>query len=310
MSMNHQEKVRENLARLRRRQGAGFFSDPQAHITNDRYLILAPGGTGNEAAAQLQQEMNETFLPEEIDRKVRILAVDSDHTQLDARVEAGLLRSDQILKLPYSGVYESFANDPNLRDILPPNYTTFVRKQDGFDGKGAAARPLNGRILLTHGQAVQDLQKAVEDLAKELMNAKYLVGLTTLHVIVVCSFCGGTGSGLVVDLAYMVRHILDGLSLQFDMTCYGLTPSACRSNNTEKENFIATLKTVQHYMNIHYNGGSFTRSYAPGFTVNSTENIFTGLYLLDGMRTGILSQDPHGEAVHTAARAILNNMIL
>lgn len=306
----HNETVRANLARLRRRDAAGFFSDPQSHITNDRYLILAAGGSGNEIAIRLQQEMNETFLPSEIARKVRLRAVDSDHIALDACVKDGLLKSEQVLKLPFDGVYESFSTNPMIQPFLPPNYKNFVRKQDGFDGKGASARPLNGRILLSGGNAVAALEACIDQCVRELMNPQFVVGTPTLHVIFTASFCGGTGSGTIVDLAYMVRHILTHLNVPFDLTCYALTPSACHNNTAEQANFIATLKTVQYYMNIHYNNGRFTHIYAPAFTVDSRENIFSGLYLVEGQRNGILFQEPHEEAIYTAARSILNNMIL
>lgn len=304
------EKIRDNLARLRRRDAAGFFGDPQAHITNDRYLILAPGGTGGEIAVRLQQEMGETFLPTEILRKARVLAIDTEHTALDALEKDGSLSAGQVLKLPYEGVYESFSNNPLMQSFLPPNYRSFVRKQDGFDGSGASARPLNGRILLTSGPAVAALESRVDQVVRELMKPEFITGSPTLHVIFACSFCGGTGSGTIVDLAYMVRHILTKLSLQFDITCFALTPSACHNNTAEQANFIATLKTVQHYMNIHYTGGRFAHTYAPGFRVDSGENVFSGLYLIEGQRGGTLFENPHEEAVYTATRSILNNMIL
>ncbi|CZT55519.1 tubulin-like doman-containing protein [Solibaculum mannosilyticum] len=306
MKDSEKRRLLESLEVLRRPNG--FFSDPTAKIVDEPYLIFGIGGSGREIAAKVKQKAADTFLPSECQQKLGIRVMDSHHGELESAEEEGVFTTEEIIKLPYQGVYESFPNNPFVTPFLPEGFQGTIKDRDGFKGTGAAATPLTGRILLTSDGAVNLLKEKIKSVVNMLMKPNALGTPSRLHIVFVLSFAGGMGTGSIVDTTYIMKRILQESNIQYDMACYALTPFACHDDSKEKANFIATLKTVLHFMNLSETERRFSHTYAPGFTVDTNESIFYTLFLVDGSQTGNSSKDFHGLAVETVSRSIIQTM--
>lgn len=177
-------------------------------------LFIGAGGTGSSTLVRIKARFNETF-PESTRKLVRFLLFDTDPNHPPITTSKGntvWLETGHEVQL-VSGVpveeiiarkerYREWGDELEL-DKLP-------REQIS---RGAKQIPQLGRLAFFYHYA--SIKKAIRRAIGDLKQ----VGISdspALNVVLVSSCAGGTGTGMLIDLAYLVRSVADNMKIAAD----------------------------------------------------------------------------------------------
>ncbi len=199
-------------------------------------LIIGLGGTGQWVATHVLSELMSLYGvqdPNDLDPQVQILSIDTDFN-LEANVGSGV--SDILtgmnvgeVRLPPSSVVQVGANVVGYAQAIAeggypeigawfdakwflnqPQYATLLNLTDG----ASQFRPL-GRIAVPYNltQSSGSLRTALKEAITTIKNHMDPQE-EALTVCIAGSLCGGTGAGMVVDVAYLVQKLAAPLTMQ------------------------------------------------------------------------------------------------
>jgi|GEM_PF-6824955 len=129
------------------------------------------------------------------------------------------------------------------------------------------------------------------------------------QVYLVCSVCGGTGSGTFLDIAYIVRHFIDKLKLhESRLTGYLLLPGGFDQVDVDYRmicaNAYAALMELEHFMSTK----DFDSLYAPekqGKRLTVKNAPFDVCFLIDGQNElGIPLKHGYRDVAHLLSESI------
>ena len=317
---------------INRMKEDGFFLPAKRSLAGDtRYLIVSYGGTGADALFGVKK-LFETVLPQnELDSRVRFLAIDTDiATQSQTKqvtnpdgtkqiVQLDALTNDQFFQLAGTPA-RLCLNDAQVQTWINPQLRNNIETNMTYlDGTGASGTRQVGRLTLYPAVNINGITGKVQKLVGELTNGNAY----PLRVFILSGIAGGTGSGTVIDLSYLLRHILENMPGNLDSpnphvpvrTKYSgfiLLPPTGTSTNPAyikrgNRNGYAALKEINYFMNLITRGGEYKLVYGNAETVRSEKNIFDTCYLTDGTTAaGVAYHDPRGESVRVLAESILD----
>lgn len=122
-----------------------------------------------------------------------------------------------------------------------------------------------------------DVEGKMEDLRLRLASD------SPTRVYIICSVCGGTGSGMFLDTAYVLRRLLSDQFPQ-DIETHGvLVTDFPGASNALRANAYAALTELNYFT---LDDTRFTAQYPGGFEVNTTEPPFSLAYLLASTSEG------------------------
>ncbi|MGC9395656.1 MAG: tubulin-like doman-containing protein [Anaerolineae bacterium] len=250
-------------------------------------LVVGLGGTGQRIVLQLKSQFIKAYggIPEQF---IRLLAFDTADEALSVNGQACsvTLEKDReffhIGHTPVPNIVRNLDRQPAIAARLPAIHTIpAVALRNG----ARQVRPLGLLALLWRFEEVeQRIADAIWHLAgKESLGRRE--GKTQgVNVIVATSLVGGTGAGMFLDVAYLVRALFNELGTMGDF-CYitgvGVLPQAFRSVEGPNlvPNAVAALKEVSHCM-LH---GGFSNEYPNGRLIELPNPPFDLFYLIDGV---------------------------
>lgn len=317
--------VREHIQQLDVSLGGGIVSDKIRVDTIDNpILIIGLGGTGIDALLRLKYQINRRFrLPEDpLSKKksekpdnVEFLAFETNEQDRTKRYKGiGLDPMNEFVLLSNAEIGGLLQN----RSILEPYITEWLSPElsitDGMNG--AAGVRQAGRLLLFTKitQVVQAIDKKIKTLSVGT-NKKLMVFLLT-------GLSGGTGSGCFLDIAYIVRGIIErdhgsaGID-RVNTLGYLFTPDINLSNKSLsehtreyiKKNGYAALKELDYWMNVDSRGERFKQQYGNILTVNSPLPPFNLCHLISATNTeGKLLENAYDYCMNVTAENITNFM--
>lgn len=317
--------VREHIQQLDVSLGGGIVSDKIRVDTIDNpILIIGLGGTGIDALLRLKYQINRRFkLPEDpLTKKrrdkpdnVEFLAFETNEQDRTKRYKGiGLDPINEFVLLSNPEIGGLLQN----RSILEPYITDWLSPElsitDGMNG--AAGVRQAGRLLLFTkiNQVVQAIDKKIKTLSVGT-NKKLMVFLLT-------GLSGGTGSGCFLDIAYIVRGIIErdhgsaGID-RVNTLGYLFTPDINLSNKSLsehtreyiKKNGYAALKELDYWMNVDNRGERFKQQYGNILTVNSPLPPFNLCHLISATNTeGKLLENAYDYCMNVTAENITNFM--
>ncbi|MCM3042942.1 tubulin-like doman-containing protein [Paenibacillus motobuensis] len=317
--------VREHIQQLDVSLGGGIVSDKIRVDTIDNpILIIGLGGTGIDALLRLKYQINRRFkLPEDpLSKKkrdkpdnVEFLAFETNEQDRSKRYKGiGLDPINEFVLLSNPEIGGLLQN----RSILEPYITDWLSPElsitDGMNG--AAGVRQAGRLLLFTkiNQVVQAIDKKIKTLSVGT-NKKLMVFLLT-------GLSGGTGSGCFLDIAYIVRGIIErdhgsaGID-RVNTLGYLFTPDINLSNKSLsehtreyiKKNGYAALKELDYWMNVDNRGERFNQQYGNILTVNSPLPPFNLCHLISATNTeGKLLENAYDYCMNVTAENITNFM--
>ena len=319
--------LRQSLRMLDIEQGGIFPELKRSIVAGNSFLIVGYGGTGGDALEAVKRGLQRYLDPWEMERYVRILAIDSDATARYREVSdtesgaRGMTRIEErfaggeffwLEHMPARRALDTYQYDPALQSWLDPRLAErFSVDQCMLDGHGASATRQLGRLLLYPASTGEQLRTRIATLAHQLTDGT----ADRLRVIVVTGVSGGTGSGIAVDATYLIRDTIDRMPGRMqgrtDYLGYILLPPTGKSADPitiarGDRNGYAALKEIDHFMTIEQRGERYEARYGRD-TVVSDKNIFTSCYLIDGRFTGYRVDYPR-MAIELVADSILDMM--
>lgn len=317
-----QEKIQANLNTLDYLKGTGIIETRKRRLANERFLFISSGGNGHNTLQTLREQLEWKVEAAELQKKVRFLAIDTAHQEMDRLVENGF-DATEILKLPYEGAHESIAPGKMLQQMLEWVYPKLYDEtggmavtapaQSGFDPTGAGAWRQPGRVRLCQPQSLTALNSAVHTAVSGLMVDK--PAGARLNVFFLSGLAGGTGSGTIIDLTFLTRQIIRNLSEDVyqatRVSAYLLLPSACGdildagAKAKGDRNAYAALKEIDYFMGLQDRKEKYCQMYDT-FNVEIAENIFDFCTLVEGIADG---GGFFGNPAETARRVTANSIL-
>ena len=277
--------------------GQSFISESSKTVyKGDPIMVVGLGGAGIDAMLHIKRMVNETFKTD-IDKSsgkhkaapdnIRFIGIDSDKFSFkdkrtgkpgrtyrgifldeNERIYVGDYRVVNFCRAAYNNNYKF------VTDWLEPN---------GFTEEGICYCRQSVRLsLFCNYKAI--MEKFKNDIS-ELLNEQ---SFGKLSVFIIGSLCGTTGSGLLIDIPYIIQSALksalnmnesDDVWDRLMMMGYFVTPDVNKIHYTQKSlekrldiNGYAALKELDYLMGIQERGERFIQQYTndPADTIDTT----------------------------------------
>lgn len=320
MALTEQQKqvIEANLDKLNYANGNGLLKvNKKRLLPNEGYLFISSGGTGHTALREIKKQIERTIEPSCLG-KIAYLVVDCAHNELDKLVEDCEFKQDEIVKVPSDGALDTINPktieedkklwvDPRLYSQAQGGIQT--TSHPGFDNNGAGAWRQPGRVRLTTTNGYTLLKTRITRAAEKLLPAN------SIKVFFLCSVAGGTGSGTIIDLAYITRSVLNSpafLAIENKkFNGYIFSPDACEGRIDERHNphanHVAAMKEIDYLMRTGNRGVEEATVFRYGNEEIKIEaNIFDCCVLVDG-RTALAG---FGNQAPQAAREAVAHTVL
>ena len=294
---------------------------------NEKFLIIGCGGTGDRALWKIRDTLKTYLNAKDYEDRVRILAIDTDRTEQNEMVaitkpdgtteerEKKIFEDKEFCFLSGYGARDALQTDQDiLRRWINPVLPSMILGDAIYpDGHCASGMRQMGRLVLYPNSNNLLLRNRITALVKELAYAN----AAPLNVIVVSGISGGTGSGLIIDLTYLIRDCIKNLGYVFHnrtkITGMVLLPPTGNSDvpvtvKRGNRNGYAALKEINHFMTLKNRNDQYNCFYQ-GKTITSGDNLFDSCYLFDGGACYVGSHWEGGIAVNNAVAQFVLDMI-
>ena len=255
-------------------------------------LIVGLGGTGHEVLVRLKARYLDAY-GEEVFRIIKLLSFDTAEESKEALTEAGTLiqldKSTELIHIgnvPTTRILKNLELHPTIKSWLPPDLPA-----RSITAGAQQVRPM-GRLALFHhfrGKVQPFLEQAIRALSNirqrgEIGNQAKIANTQGINIFIISSSCGGTGSGIFLDMAYLLRQLCMGQGLD-ENYCYIngvlVLPQAFASVNSDaiQANTHAALLELDHFTKY----GGFAVEYPGGVIATSQVRPFNICYLVDAV---------------------------
>lgn len=292
-------RVREHLQDLDVSKGGGIISDKtRIETISNPVLIIGLGGTGIDAMLRLKYQINKRFILDEDKisntrkdkpKKVEFLGFETNQGEKNKRYPmnggVGLDPQSELVMLSNAEI-RSILNDRKiLDDCIKEWLAPELSSESGTDGAGGIRQV--GRLLLFTkiNEIVDSIEKKIRLLQEDTEE--------TLHVFILSGLAGGTGSGTFIDIAYIVRGIMNNIygskgNDKVNIMSYLFTPDVNLSRTSDNQsaqsyiikNGFAALKELDYLMSIGDRHERFTQKYRNRLTVDSPMPPFNLCHLI------------------------------
>ncbi|ETI69646.1 tubulin-like doman-containing protein [Neobacillus vireti] len=317
--------VKEHIQQLDVSLGGGIISEKIRVDTIDNpMLVIGLGGTGIDALLRLKYQVNRRFkLPQdplskkkkEKPNNIEFLAFETNEQDRNKKYKGiGLdpIKEFVLLSNPEIGSVLSNRStmEPYIKEWLSPELSI----TDGISGASGIRQA--GRLLMFTkiNQVVTTIQTKI--------NAVLEGSGKRLYVFILTGLSGGTGSGCFLDIAYIVRGIMDqkfGVkgADRLNMLGYLFTPDVNLSKkgiNYHTAEYItkngyAALKELDYWMNCDDRKERFIQKYGSMLTVNSQLPPFNLCHLISGTNLeGKWLENAYDYCMNVTAENITNFM--
>lgn len=306
-------KQKERLDKLDFGTGGGFsdFMTDRKKLepAGSKFLFVGLGGKGSKTVASIKTEVYKKIKCPESKKQpenFEYLAIDTAKDDLEHLCQGGFgqvgLSADPADSETCQLFDDSAAErlEPEKRYLIPEYVTSWLNPTINAElqGDGAGGIRQAGRYLLFGEDAFSRLKniltQKLEKLNKQIKNT----AKENLIVYVFAGVSGGTGSGTVIDIPYIIRQICKVRNWKVKIYGYIFLPDTYPTDaegDHLKYNAYAALKEIDTLMNIGNMDGAahFKATYTPSFSVDSVERIFNSCVLVSGKKKeGGLVTDP------------------
>jgi len=278
----------------------------EGRTSDSRVLYLGIGGTGKEIVARVKAKLKAQG-GGALSPKVGFLVIDIDPSSPQTRDLQSVLSPAEMCH-PAQGQLPSFVQEEIRRQVeagtdlkwvgerIPPGemtleYNNFIKGTEGFRQVGLLAylwEESSGGITKALSLAIAGVTEAVR-------------APISLSVFIVGSLCGGFGSGVLIDVAYLARSIgLEYAAGSCDVSAVLILPGVFRrlsddAYSDKQRNALAALTELDYFMFPKDQRGSRTcnpndvdwslRSAArAGQLLDTQAAIFQSVFLIDNQR--------------------------
>ncbi|MBQ8167122.1 MAG: hypothetical protein IJZ96_08815, partial [Lachnospiraceae bacterium] len=182
-----------------------FGKEEDGNKFNRDLLVIGLGGAGGKVVSNLKGMLNNQIKPED---NINFLYIDSDIPSMEQMIEDSKdgigLNALEIISIYRPNIDNILENGiqnnpvhPNLANWMRPDFPNITLGQNGTNGNRQV-----GRLMFSN--AYEDMRILLFDKVKECYLRSYS---GKLDVILVTSVAGGTGSGIIADVAYNIRAL-------------------------------------------------------------------------------------------------------
>ncbi len=246
-------------------------------------IIIGLGGTGLKVIYRLKNNIPIEILDKGL---LKLLVIDSDKN--DPMINE--LDADEYVNIGVPGVSSIVSNlDSEAAKFIRPWFPSNLPFKIVSGDEGAKQFRSMGRLYLFKNidKIFNIIDRTVKSLRAKFANITNVS--KTINVVLVSSICGGTGSGILLDIAYLVRHIIEEENANPCLIKGVLVlPTAFHpfpiSDESERKNIFAngyaTLKEIDYYMNPNTEN-SYRVKYSENKEIVSNKAPFDVCYLID-----------------------------
>jgi hypothetical protein len=292
-------RIIEHLRDLDVSQGGGIISDKiRIETIENPVLIIGLGGTGIDAMLRLKYQINKRFILEEDSisntrkdkpKKVEFLGFETNQKEKNKRYPSasgvGLDPQSELVMLSNAEVRSILNDRAILDDCIKEWLAPELSSESGTDGAGGV-RQIGRLLLFTKiNEIVDTIEKKVKLLQEDTEEI--------LHVFILSGISGGTGSGTFIDIAYIVRGIMNSIygtkgDDKVNIMGYLFTPDVNLVKGADSQtsqsyiikNGFAALKELDYLMGIGDRHERFKQRYRNRLTVDSPMPPFNLCHLI------------------------------
>ena len=310
----------ENIQQLNISTGGGISSEKiRIDTINHPVLVIGLGGTGTDALINLKYQVNRRFkLPEKQQKPANIEFLSLETNEHDKKRYRGITLdpATEVALLSNPGIGSILNNRSTLPEYIKSWLSPNLTITDGT--KGASGNRQAGRLLL-----FEKLNTVIDAIENKIRNLR-MDQENKLLVFILSGLSGGTGGGMFLDIAYIVRGIMEreygakGVD-KVETMGYLFTPDVNLSGNnlnihTEEyiqRNGYAALKELDFFMNIQERGQRFTQKYGTRLDVNSGLAPFNLCHLISATNLdGVMPKGAYDYCMNVTAENIVNFLAL
>lgn len=261
------------------------YKDVDVKIDNIPLMFVGVGGTGIDAVLTLKDKI-ETIYDQEQAGHVEYLLIDTDKIGAGRSIDPAdtivIQSSDTAMLLreaQRNADNRHFISD-EIQNWLDESLSPF-RVMNGAAGIRQAGR----LILFLNFQRIYDtLQRKLRKISEH-----YDASKCRPKIYLFAGIGGGTGSGMFIDLSYMMRSIqnvdLQGVIFMPDVSCLKPNLREMHKMNIQRNGFAA-LKELDYLMILDRISESFQQDYPGGISVNMSNPIFDHCILVGAQKDG------------------------
>lgn len=170
-------------------------------------LIIGLGGAGSKITVGAYQKFMGSNLPDEDKRKLVCLCFDTDVKGIEESRKT--LPPEWVVKispnLPLDAVYEKMKNRTTVQEWFDNRAVSYMSSNLN---EGSGLSRMAARLAFLSAESEGKL-KVINHCIEQLYSHNPYI-----NVYVVCSFAGGTGSGIFLQTAYYIKEVLHNLNIE------------------------------------------------------------------------------------------------
>lgn len=221
-------------------------------------LVIGLGGAAGRVMRELRRKVAEQCVSSSAADCLPMLLMDTDPQTLAEACRGGEtgagLRTDETIGLPLRRPQDYRDKADRLLGWLGRRWLYNIPRSLRTEG----IRPLGRLALVDHArQTFQRIRKAMSDTVSDTQRTAAASGLQqplqpkSLRVVLLSSISGGSGGGMLLDVAFAVRSLAEKLSLtQFEVTGVMLQGAGREPHRGElaRVNAFASLAELSHFL--------------------------------------------------------------
>ena len=319
--------VHTNIKQMDLSLGGGICCDKiRIDTINHPVLVIGLGGTGTDALLRLKYQINRRFkLPDNQITKqkkpkpdnIEFLALETNEHDKKRYKGISLDQHTEMVLLSNAGIGSILNNRSTLPDYIKQWLSPGLTITDGT--KGASGNRQAGRLLLF--EKINTTIDAIDNKIRALRANQE----NKLLVFILSGLSGGTGGGMFLDIAYIIRGLMEreygskGVD-KVEIGGYLFTPDvnlAGNNLNIHTEEYIqrngyAALKELDYWMNLEERRGErFRQKYGTRLEVNSSLAPFNLCHLISASNIdGMFLKGAYDYCMNVTAENIVNFLAL
>lgn len=292
--------------------GITVKSGDTAMSETSRNVVIGLGGMGLATVTRLKRQLRERV--GNIDEtKIRFLAIDTSKDDVNLQRNDDLFKPEELPLFDNSAVTSMLRQEPQYRPsavnaMIPSDFCPEL------NGDGANQIRMAGRLSLMEIGMFQAITSSISSAISQLADFTN----KTLDVHIVGGTGGGTGSGLIVDIPFIVRKIAKDLGISDNrvrVMGHVYLPNVYDKGGTANldcayRNGYAALKEIDYLMNLEQINESFEAEYPIPFGKCSfSKNIFDQCTLIGGQSAAnIIADNPKTTAIAACVDNLINQV--
>jgi hypothetical protein len=246
----------------------------KSEVIDKPILVVGLGGTGVESLIRVKKAINRHFRlpvpvagqrPPDKPANVEYLGIDSDETLLNLKYMDVSFNDDEFVLLENANLTSIYKNRETVfkystHDWIADN----LRLQQVRHGAGGIRQAGRFLLAINTNRVINVLTDKISRLTAN-RNANDL-----LYVFILVGCAGGTGSGIFIDIPYMIRQLATQKGFETENIGMIFLPDVTLSDSmidgsaalNIKANGFAALKELDYLMSIEQTGEFFEHTYA------------------------------------------------